>query len=112
MTRSVILILSLIAFASTIVRGDTRGRCVAIYAPQPQYPSSSTGQRPEGEGLFVCHINLSTGLVTSVSVAKSTGYAILDKAAVDSLKRWKFKPGTCGRAVKIPLGFWHHLPQT
>jgi TonB family protein len=113
MTRRVVLTAAIIGFVpSLFTLADTRGKCMALDAPVPQYPSLPSGQKPEGEGLFVCHVDLSTGLVTSVSVAKSTGFKILDKAAIDCLNRWKFKVGTCARDVKVPLGFWHQLPKT
>jgi len=114
MSRSLILtaVIGFVPSLVTPVTADSHGKCIAIYAPKAEYPSLTNGQRPEGEGLFVCHVDSRTGLVTSVSVAKSTGSAILNKAAVDSLRRWKFQPGTCARDVKIPLGFWHHVPQT
>jgi protein TonB len=99
------------AFAPTSVLADER-KCLAIYAPRPAYPALPSGQRPEGKGLLICHIDAKTGRVTSVSIAKSTGFAILDEAAVDCYKRWRFKPGTCAREVKIPFEFTTHgLPR-
>jgi TonB family protein len=113
MKRNVIVVLLIMGFAANVsprVLADTHGRCIAIYTPKPDYPALPNGEKPEGEGLFICRVDVRTGLVKSVSISKSTGHSILDKAAVDSFKRWKFQPGTCAPDVKIPLGFWHHLP--
>jgi TonB family protein len=81
---------------------------VAIYAPRleyPPFPSLHQGwQRPQGEGLFVCHIDPKTGHVTSVSIAKSTGFAMLDSGAIKGLKRWSFRPN-CAKDVKIPVNY-------
>jgi periplasmic protein TonB len=95
------------AFSSTRVVGG-EPKCLAIYAPRPEYPSLPNGQRPEGKGLFICHIDAKSGRITSVSIAKSTGFAILDKAAIDCFKRWRFNPDTCAREVKMPLEFTTH----
>jgi len=95
------------AFLPTRVDGGEK-KCLALYAPRPEYPSLPNGPRPEGKGLFICHIDAKTGRVTSVSITKSTGFAILDKAAIDCFKRWRFKPDTCAREVKMPLEFTTH----
>ena len=87
---------------------SSEAKCVATYAPRPGYPSLPNGRRPEGKGVFVCHIDAKTGRVTSVSIAKSTGSELLDKACVDCCKRWKFEPDTCAREVKIPFEFTTH----
>ena len=74
-----------LVFASPPTRvAHAEGKCLALYAQGPEYPLLSNGRRPEGKGLFICHIDAKTGSVTSVSVAKSTGFAILDKAAIDA----------------------------
>ena len=114
MRRSLVLALLVIGFASSSLTcgfAKSRVKCIALYAPKPGCPTLPNGQKPEGDGLFVCHMDVTTGIVKSVSVAKSTGFTILDKAAVDCLARWKFKPDCCAREVKIPLSFWHHLPR-
>jgi TonB family protein len=79
---------------------------LAIHAPPPKYPTLPNGQRPEGKGLFICHIDPSTGWVKSVSVAKSTGFAMLDAEAIRCLSQWRFKPG-CAPDVKMPITFSH-----
>jgi len=111
MRRAAILVMIMVALVSalapTLVVGDER-KCLALYAPRPAYPSLPNGQRPAGKGVLVCHIDAKTGYVTSVSIAKSTGFAILDEAAVDCYKRWRFKPETCARDVKITFEFTTH----
>ena len=103
-----VIIVSLVsAYSPTLVVGG-EGKCLAIYAPRPEYPSLPNGHRPEGKGLFICHIDAKTGCVTSVSIAKTTGFEILDQAAIDCYKRWRLKPDTCSREVKIPLEFTTH----
>jgi protein TonB len=74
--------------------------------PRPNYPMPSKGERPQGKGIFIVNINSDTGWVTSVSVKKSTGYATLDKAAIDALRRWRFWTPSVSSA-EIPIEFKH-----
>jgi TonB family protein len=90
--------------------GQSGAIASAIYAPPPVYPSLPDGKRPEGSGVFVLHVSPKSGIVRFVSVEKSTGFAVLDNAAIGCFKRWKFKPRGA-RLVKIPLSFSHNLPR-
>jgi TonB family protein len=102
--------LLVICVAQQSTRAESHAKASAIYAPRPEYPSLPNGQRPQGSGVFVFHVDTRTGVVRFVSVEKSTGSAILDKAAIDVFRRWKFKPGSTP-TVKIPLTFsTHGLP--
>jgi protein TonB len=74
----------------------------AIYAPKPEYPFQARKQYWEGVGLYVMNINRETGLVTSVEITQSSGHKILDQAAVDAFRRWRFEPGLIRRA-KCPV---------
>jgi len=85
---------------------DPPTHAIAYYAPKPEYPTLPDGSRPEGSGVFVLHIDLRTGRVKSVSVEKSTGFAILDKAAIDCYKQWRFNRGV--PMVKCPITFTTH----
>jgi TonB family protein len=69
-----------------------QARRVSAYTPRPQYPA--IGRRIRGSGIFRLYVSLQTGLVSSTQVEQSTGYEILDAAAIDTLKRWRFKPDT------------------
>ena len=42
--------------------------------------------------MFRLLVSSDTGLVKSVEIEQSTGQAILDTAAMKTLKRWRFKP--------------------
>jgi TonB family protein len=72
---------------------DTRR--VSAYTPRPVYPA--IGRRIRGSGIFRLYVSLQTGLVNSTQVEQSTGYESLDTAAIDTLKRWRFKPDTLRR---------------
>ena len=65
---------------------------MAIYAPAPKYPFLALIAHEEGAGMFVFRVDIKSGRVKNVIVAKSTGYKSLDGATVKAFKQWKFKP--------------------
>ena len=67
-------------------------RAVLIEARPPAYPRLA--RRAQWEGVAVCRITVSPeGDVTRVSIARSSGYEILDEAALAALRTWRFEPG-------------------
>jgi len=85
---------------------STDVRSTVVYAPQPDYPIGARRRGWEGTAFFRCNVR-PDGVVSSVIVLQSTGYAILDQAGIAAFQRWRFKPGTV-KAVKIPLRFSMH----
>jgi TonB family protein len=77
---------------------------VAISHPTPEYPKPARAQQLSGTAVFELHVSLETGEVTSVTVASSTGHPMLDRAAIKTLKHWKFRPHTVTH-VKLPITF-------
>lgn len=64
------------------------------YAPRPDLPKALHKKSfHEAHGNYVMLVDGKTGLVTSVQIEKSSGFAILDAAAVSALRRWRFKQG-------------------
>ena len=103
-STATILFVIAVALVSTFSSTTSPGgepKCLAIYAPRPEYPSLPNGNNLK---VKVCSFATSmlSGRVTFVSIAKITGFAILDKAAIDCFKRWRFKPETCAREVEMP----------
>ncbi len=75
----------------------------------PTYPSSLLSKGVGGRVLVSCTIDAS-GKVTGTSIKSSSGHPDLDKAAINAVNRWKFKPGTRGgKKVKsiavVPFNF-------
>jgi TonB family protein len=64
----------------------------AIKSPYPTYPYDARARGITGSGVFLLRIEIKTGQVTRVTIAKSTGNAMLDDAAVSALKNWTFEP--------------------
>lgn len=84
---------------------------VAAYLnnPGPSYPSTSIRLREQGTVLLLVLVN-ADGLADKVTIDKSCGYARLDEAAVDVVrKRWRFAPA---RQAGRPVSAWVKVPVT
>ena len=67
--------------------------------PLPMYPRSA--RRRSLEGRLVLRVAIDAkGQVDNVEIAKSSGHAILDRAAETAVRRWTFEPG---RRAGIPV---------
>jgi protein TonB len=90
---------------SVPVTGDGTGKVAGetVYAPYPEYPVVARMHRWIGKGYFRCRLHPNGG-VLSVQVLRSTGYDILDQAAIAALRQWRFK--VIGlKGVIIPVTF-------
>lgn len=74
--------------------------------PPPGYPAVARQQGYEGVVLVKVEV-LTNGRVGQTVVRKSSGYAILDQAAVNAVKTWKFEPA---KKSGIPYKTWAELP--
>ena len=63
-----------------------------IHRVLPRYPVTARARGATGTGIFVTRVQIKTGLVRSVEVARTTGDSDLDAAAVTALRQWRFKP--------------------
>ncbi len=75
----------------------------------PIYPASLLKNGVGGKVLVSCTID-ATGKVVGTSIKSSSGHPDLDKAAINAVNRWKFKPGTKGgkkikSVVVVPFNF-------
>jgi len=62
--------------------------------PPPSYPGIAVRNRYQGKATLEIMVDAS-GAVTSVKVVKTSGYPVLDEAAMQVVKsRWHFQPGT------------------
>lgn len=70
-----------------------------LHAPAPEYPRSSRRRGEEGE--VVCRIAVALdGGVESVALERSSGFPLLDSAALRALSAWRFEPAQrAGRPV-------------
>ena len=79
-------------------------KVLALNAPRPEYPYEARRQKITGNGVVVMNIDPASGSVTGVTMAKSTGSAFLDNAAIAGFRRWRFKPGSVS-TVTCPVTF-------
>ena len=81
------------------VGGDVKAP-VVINRVEPVYPEVARKARISGIVIVECIIDKS-GNVTNVQVLKPLPFG-LDQAAVDAVRRWKFRPGTLnGQPVDV-----------
>lgn len=84
---------------------------VAAYLdnPPPAYPASS--RRLTETGTVTLRVRVSAeGRADAVEIAQSSGFARLDRAAIDAVRRWKFVPAKQGdqavpAVVLVPINF-------
>lgn len=77
--------------------------------PAPSYPALARRLREEGRVLLRVFVT-AEGRAGSVEVAKSSGHARLDEAALEAVRRWRFVPAKRGdepvaASVFVPIAF-------
>jgi len=80
-----------------------------LYNPKPAYPPESRAAGEQGAVILRVMVEAS-GRPGSVSLARSSGFPRLDRAALEAVRRWRFKPATRdGQAfaatVDVPVRF-------
>ena len=74
------------------------------YAPRPDKLPEAAREHLAGSGLFVINVDMASGKVKSVQIEKSTGHALLDRSAIQTFQKFRFRPGTVRRVV-APISF-------
>ena len=79
------------------------------YNPKPAYPRTARRRGQEGTVLLLVEV-LATGRVSRIEIEKSSGYELLDGAAVETVRKWRFVPAKRGSVsvrawVRIPIEF-------
>lgn len=69
----------------------------------PAYPPEAMRRRQEGTVRLVVHVS-TEGTPVLVELAGSSGHPSLDKAAVDAVGRWRFRPAM-GAAGPLPFNY-------
>ncbi len=66
-----------------------------VHSPKPEYPLAA--REDEEEGVVVLRVRVSgAGLPLEVRVDRSSGFALLDRAAASAVRRWTFAAATSG----------------
>jgi protein TonB len=79
------------------------------HSPHPSYPALARRRRQEGDVLLAVRVD-AAGRPESVEVQESSGFASLDRAAVEAVAHWEFEPGRQDGApvpsrVVVPIQF-------
>jgi periplasmic protein TonB len=77
--------------------------------PPPAYPVLARKRGYEGTVILEVLVN-KNGRVTDLKIYHSSGYAVLDEAALATVKDWQFQPGSRGETaidmwVRVPIRF-------
>lgn len=83
---------------------DEQVKGVIVSSPTPKYPAEARRRHLSGVGTFELAVSLESGEVISVTTVTSTGYPVLDRAAVKTLKLWRFRAHAVAR-VNLPITF-------
>jgi TonB family protein len=73
-------------------------------APFPPYPLEARRLGEEGMVRLTLGIG-AKGDVTKVEVLQTSGYKLLDEAAIQAVRRWKAHPQYAGQTVSLPINF-------
>ncbi|MFO1190256.1 MAG: energy transducer TonB [Alphaproteobacteria bacterium] len=68
--------------------------------PRPTYPLAARYDGVEGRVMLRVRVD-ADGLVSGIDIASTSGHAILDRAAVETVSRWRFEPARAG-GVRVP----------
>ena len=83
------------------------GGLVLLQRVLPIYPRAAARRGEQGVTGVLIHLS-ENGRVDDVKLERSSGYPLLDKAALDAFRRWRFAPLTPGSA---PRGKWLRTDQ-
>jgi protein TonB len=88
---------------------EPRGYAGYLNNPPPTYPAAAQKRGLEGQVVLKVHV-LPSGHPDNVTVARSSGHAILDDAALKAVAQWTFEPARRGQTavdgwVQVPLNF-------
>jgi TonB family protein len=75
----------------------------ATASPAAGFPEEAQKKQLAGNGVYELQVS-KNGAVGRVTVIKSSGSAVLDKAARDAFGKWRFKPGVFAK-VRVPVSW-------
>ncbi|MGD9365703.1 MAG: energy transducer TonB [Desulfobacteraceae bacterium] len=74
--------------------------------PPPKYPRAAYRRNYQGTVMLDVRVTVD-GSAAEVRIAQSSGYAILDRCALNAVKRWRFSPARRGDR---PFEMWVQVP--
>jgi len=74
--------------------------------PKPPYPQEAREKRYEGEVVLRVEV-LTSGQVGEIEIKESSGYELLDRSALTTVKQWRFIPA---KKDEVPIPLWVNIP--
>jgi len=98
------------SMSKTVLQRDKSSRPAGIHAavmyrhnPAPNYPALARRRNWQGTVVLAVVVTVE-GKGKSVRIHRSSGYTILDKSALHSVRSWRFQPGTeAGKAIEMEV---------
>lgn len=73
--------------------------------PRPDYPAQARRERQEGVVFVAVEID-SDGKPVDVALGRTSGFPLLDAAALRGVRRWRFEPASSGTShAEVPIRF-------
>jgi protein TonB len=86
--------------------GQVSSRPGYLSNPRPDYPEEA--QRQHQEGVVLLNVEVGAdGRASEVTVRQSSGFPLLDEAALEAVRRWRFEPARSGG---LPVSSEAHVP--
>jgi len=86
--------------------GPLSSRASYLSNPRPEYPEEA--RRQHQEGLVILSVEVSAdGRPDDVTVTRGSGFPLLDQAALDAVRSWRFEPA---RAAGLPVSSHVDVP--
>lgn len=90
---------------SNTFAGSSSGRLACRTCSKPKYPENARKRKLEGKAEISVDVD-NKGNVTNVRLARTSGHAELDKAAVEQARNWKFNaPNGAAQGVTAKVDF-------
>ena len=91
------------------IKSRAKYKIGTIENPHPEYPIIARKKGWQGRLLLAVHID-QNGNVLNIHVKETSGYGILDRASVKTIRDWKFLPARHGDSnvednINIPVSF-------
>ena len=96
--------------AKAVAKVESRSREASlINQPRPSYPPEAYRSREEGTVVVMAQVD-AMGNASDVELVKRSGSRVLDRAAMNEVRKWKFKPAmkdgkAVASAVKVPVDY-------
>jgi protein TonB len=92
---------------------ESESRPEYLKNPAPVYPKEALKKRQQGAVIISVRVSVK-GAPLECEIKKSSGYALLDQAALSAVRQWVFKPAYLGAlaidsVVQVPV--WFKLEQ-